>query len=243
MTKTYFGLPNPPVRLAKITIGDGTMANLHVCHDLPAVAVIETFPQLISYDPEVLAYFKKQSELCGYNVTLEYPQNGLFPTINPPDPVGLSAAERQARNFLSKRYLNKRALTPGHNTPEGDITPLQKKEFNIHQQWKKDLSQRANGTIDPFYGCFLQQELIDYAFNFSLPWNASGDINIYFVPDALNPERPLDGTVFLNDNTTRAAIHAPTSKDWSPGLSGSGYPFGGPDGTDPSPEYAQMDLI
>ena len=38
------------------------------------------------------------------------------------------------------------------------------------QQWKRDLSGRANGTIDPFYGCFLLDELIDYAVNFTFPW-------------------------------------------------------------------------
>ena len=38
------------------------------------------------------------------------------------------------------------------------------------QQWKHDLSARANGTIDPFNGCFLLDELIDYAVNFTFPW-------------------------------------------------------------------------
>ena len=37
---------------------------------------------------------------------------------------------------------------------------------------KRDLSLRANGTIDPWYGCFIYDEMIDYAFNFSKPWSA-----------------------------------------------------------------------
>ena len=37
---------------------------------------------------------------------------------------------------------------------------------------KRDLSLRANGTIDSWYGCFLYDELIDYALNFSAPWSA-----------------------------------------------------------------------
>lgn len=40
------------------------------------------------------------------------------------------------------------------------------------QEWKRDLSGRANGTIDPFYGCFLFDEILDYAANFSFPWSA-----------------------------------------------------------------------
>lgn len=38
--------------------------------------------------------------------------------------------------------------------------------------WKRDISQRANGTIDPFYGCFLFDEMLDYAANFTFPWSA-----------------------------------------------------------------------
>ena len=40
--------------------------------------------------------------------------------------------------------------------------------------WKKekrDLTGRANGTIDPFYGCSLMDEVYDYALNFSFPWS------------------------------------------------------------------------
>ena len=40
---------------------------------------------------------------------------------------------------------------------------------------KRDLTGRANGTIDPFYGCFLTDELEDYALNFSVPWSESID--------------------------------------------------------------------
>ena len=35
---------------------------------------------------------------------------------------------------------------------------------------KCDLSGRANGTIGTWYGCFLNDELENYALNFSLPW-------------------------------------------------------------------------
>ncbi|CAL1714177.1 unnamed protein product [Somion occarium] len=242
MTKEYFGLSNPPVKLAKIVIGDGTMANLHVCHDLPATAVINTYPQLISYDPEVYQYFEQQEELCGYNVTLTYPQNGFFPTINPADPES-PEAKNNFKLRQSWRYLSKRALAANIHSRKTQLVSrntdaLQKREAE-RQQWKRNLSQRANGTIDPFYACFLGDELMEYALNFSLPWSLSNytgnhdweAINVYFVPDALNPESPLDGVPFLNNNVTRAAIHAPTSKNWSPGIN---YPFGGPDGVDPS---------
>ena len=43
------------------------------------------------------------------------------------------------------------------------------------REWKKekrDLTGRANGTIDPWYACDIYDEMIDYALNFSLPWRA-----------------------------------------------------------------------
>ena len=44
------------------------------------------------------------------------------------------------------------------------------KRFERREQWKRDLSGRPNGTIDPWYGCFLLAEVVEYALNFSLPW-------------------------------------------------------------------------
>ena len=40
----------------------------------------------------------------------------------------------------------------------------------------RDLSGRANGSIDPWYGCFLSTELQDYALNFSMPWSTYSGI-------------------------------------------------------------------
>jgi carboxypeptidase D len=60
-----------------------------------------------------------------------------------------------------------------------------------------------------------------------------GEFDVYNIPDALNPEVPMDASVFLNDNRTRTAIHAPTSKDW---VLDFDFPFGALGGDDPSPE-------
>ena len=46
---------------------------------------------------------------------------------------------------------------------------------------------------------------------------------MYDIPDATNPEPPKNAAPFLNDPRTRAALHAPTSKNWT---SSFNYPFG-----------------
>lgn len=59
-------------------------------------------------------------------------------------------------NIVIRAGLNRRAM---------------EKREERRQAWKRDLSGRANGTIDPFYGCFLLDEVTDYAQNFSFPWS------------------------------------------------------------------------
>ena len=60
---------------------------------------------------------------------------------------------------MARSFVEARSLEPGSER-------LQKRDA-----WKRDLSGRANGTIDPWYGCDLYDEMIDYALNFSLPWS------------------------------------------------------------------------
>ena len=69
-------MANPPVNIAKFAIGDGTVASGAVFEFMPTVSafvhqpaapankqqlsILETFPQLIGYDPAVYNYFKEQ---------------------------------------------------------------------------------------------------------------------------------------------------------------------------------------
>ncbi|EKM50681.1 uncharacterized protein PHACADRAFT_264079 [Phanerochaete carnosa HHB-10118-sp] len=239
ITKTYFGMENPPVNLSRIAIGDGTLGSGAEFEELPTLTVIETYPQLIGYDQQVYAYFKEQSHLCGYDLNMTYPQNGTFPTLNPPFPNGIDTLE--TRRKAGKTILFKQSLKQDILERRAGVvrrsTPFDEERLAKRDQWKRDLSGRANGTIDPFYECDLYDEMIDYALNFSLPWKGNDPENgfdVYQIPDALDPEAPMDGSVFLNDNSTRAAIHAPTSKDWQESIN---YPFNNSNsGIDPSPE-------
>ena len=66
----------------------------------------------------------------------------------------------------------------GRARPEAELHGRREEE---RQQWKRDLSGRANGTIDPFYGCFLLDELIDYAVNFTFPWCEDPSPPVFFI--------------------------------------------------------------
>ncbi|TFK46518.1 alpha/beta-hydrolase [Heliocybe sulcata] len=235
ITKTYFGLENPPVKLSKIAIGDGTLGSGEVFELLPTVTTLETYPQLIGYDPEVYQYFKQQEHLCGYDLNLTYPQNGHFPTLNFTEGTidngfASSKGSRLNRQSLLTAIADRYAASKSKKLSKRD----REMRRELWKTEKRDLSGRANGTLDPWYGCDLFTEMLEYAINFTYPWSAGKDVDIYDIPDALSPEAPQDASVFLNDNAMRAAIHAPTSKDWVESIN---YNFtGGEDGNDPSVE-------
>ncbi|RPD59090.1 alpha/beta-hydrolase [Lentinus tigrinus ALCF2SS1-7] len=220
--KTYFGMTNPPVNIAKFAIGDGTVGSEVVFEYVPTLTTIETYPQLIGYDPDVYEFFREQQHLCGYDLNLTYPQNGHFPTlqfVNPSDPHRSEFSAASAKRDFFRKTLSRLASAASAST---------KRSIDEGAVAKRDLSMRANGTIDPWYGCFIYDEMIDYAMNFSAPWNVVGNpatldgFDFYQIPDALNPEFPIDGKGFFNDPQAVSALHAPTSKTWSGSFF---YPF------------------
>ncbi|KAF8637623.1 hypothetical protein AX17_002692 [Amanita inopinata Kibby_2008] len=237
--KAYFQMDHPPVNLAKVAIGDGSITSAVVFELLPALSIIETYPQLIGYDPDVFKYFKEQSHLCGFDISLSYPQNGIIPSVEYVGPTQRNVPFFMKKLRFQKGYvleqLKRRSLAVEESF---DTRSLQ----DTKALGKRDLTGRANGTIDSWYGCLLLDEFIDYAINFTFPWNASGfkdtfEFNVYDIPDSpINPEINADAGVFLNDERTRAALHAP-SKTWALDFQ---FPFGATSGgsprDDPSPE-------
>lgn len=110
-----------------------------------------------------------RDHLCGFDLNLTYPQNGHFPTLNPPMPRGGAAASHKRKQ---KEAIFRQALQADIQ----DGIAMRKREISEDRlakrdQWKRDLSGRANGAIDPFYKCDLFDEMVDYALNFSLPWS------------------------------------------------------------------------
>ncbi|KAF7313192.1 Alpha/beta-hydrolase [Mycena kentingensis (nom. inval.)] len=242
ITKAIFSTPNPPVNLAKIAIGDGTMGDSATFLHVPTITTIETYPQLINYDPDVFHYFQTQMHLCGYDLNFTYPQNGKFPTLK--DPIfgaALGSAKAGRRNA---KFKTLQELAAVNGRLQRTKSKTDKRELELREErrqaWKRDLAGRPNGTIDPYYGCFIYDELLDYASNFSFPWDTPlGGMDVYNIPDALNPEVPSDPTTFMNDPRTRAALHAPTSKDW---LFSFDFPFG-VDGSSPAGDPSPAPMV
>ena len=132
------------------------------------------------------------------DINLTWPQTGgKIPQINLNDttgfPIGQNGTDSavpgllnpqlQRSNGVSSRGLSVKSVLQIVDYQEelakrstGKLAARKLKERDMWvRDWvasKRDLSGRANGTIDPYYGCFLMDELQDYALNFSLPWSA-----------------------------------------------------------------------
>lgn len=130
-----------------------------------------------------------RTHLCGYDFNITYPQQGKSPQVGnpifPTDPSRAAALSRQPPAVLKKRFdaLIHSVEAPGVGIVRRYTTETleeAKAREEKRRAWKakknsilqnRDLSGRANGTIDPWYGCFLSTELQDYALNFSMPWS------------------------------------------------------------------------
>lgn len=240
--KAYFGMKNPPVKITKIAIGDGSITSGQVFELLPALSVIETYPQIIGYDQEVYKYFKAQSKLCHYDVNLTYPQNGVIP------PVPLVLPSQRDVPFLLENSVSYRGfvtkVSQKHSLQERTVEK-HKREQNL-AVWKRDfLTGRRLDALDPWYGCLLLDMFIDYAINYTYPWSLSQDsdtfgFDVYDVTDATNPQINQDASVFLNDPRVRNALHAPKSKSWAQNFD---FVFGNPDGNNVDPSTEPMNFF
>ncbi|KZW00798.1 alpha/beta-hydrolase [Exidia glandulosa HHB12029] len=225
VTKALLAMQTPPVNLAKIAIGDGSIGSVTEFQELPVLSVLETYPQIIGYDQEVFAYFRDKTHRCGYDLNLTYPQvGGFFPTLE----ATLPADEARRTYFKQLAQDKSRALHKRNWHTEIAERALSRPSLGKRDRVvKRDESKRVGrqrrdqGAVDPWYGCFLFEEMVDYALNFTFPWT-NGQFDTYHIPDALNPIAPESGFTFMNDPATRAALHAPQSL-WIPSIA---YPWG-----------------
>ncbi|RPD60993.1 alpha/beta-hydrolase [Lentinus tigrinus ALCF2SS1-7] len=224
--KTYFGMKNPPVNIVTIAIGNGIIGSDAVHNELPTVTILETYPQLIGYDPQAFEYFREQEHLCGFDLNLTYPQTGgTFPSLEilPPTIYG-SAALNATRDRLTRLNSADRS-----KLIRSVADSLKKREASIHK--RSFIPPGPSGTINPRFGCYLFDEVLEYAFNYSQPYFQKTS-RYYDIPDTLAAEDQLSGDPYFNNATVRAAIHAPTSKYW---YASYHYFFAGvPGGYDPS---------
>ena len=141
-----------------------------------------------------------RAHLCGLDINLTYPQTGgPFPPVNvipganqnvsnpgpdsrskqgPPHRYlehSRSAHRRPGMHGIHERGYFEEVLSRYYERERRDNTiPSSSNSLGSsigHENWKRDLTGRSNNSIDPWYGCFLWDEMVDYAVNFTFPWS------------------------------------------------------------------------
>ena len=115
-----------------------------------------------------------REHLCGYDLNLTYPQDGNFPDLQLIYPNSTARSELVYAKKSSPMYSKRELLREGmRRYGRASLRTRDRPNHLRRELAKRDLAGRANGTIDPWYGCFIYDEMIDYALNFSLPWSES----------------------------------------------------------------------
>lgn len=111
--------------------------------------------------------------LCGYDLTLEYPQNGHFPTLKysgGENPIS-AAPEGRYKSHLTKQSLMLDAQNRfAAQLAKRNVRLSRRERLRARDARKRELAKRGNGTINSWYGCDLYDEMVDYAVNFTFPW-------------------------------------------------------------------------
>ncbi|KAH9006395.1 alpha/beta-hydrolase [Lactarius hatsudake] len=195
ISKALLATSSPPVILQKIVIGNGLLYDVSQSTNIATTSIIGSFPQLIKFDQGVFDSFQSKAHLCGYDVNLTYPQQSPLPYIE---------------------------STPRVSSLWSSVASRAQKTGLLKRRSKRDIS--LNNQLDPYYGCSIFDEAVDYAANFSSPWCTSHlDSSFGLICDALSPPPSIDGGIYFNAPQVRGALHAPLSKDWT---SMDQYPFG-----------------
>lgn len=210
-----------PVNLAKLVMGNPFIGNYAASTEYSALSIMQTYPQLIGFNPSVYEYFVDQFNLCGYNLTLQYPAPSDYPTLRN---LGLEFASSTFHNKFADAMTRMKSTLSLYKLKEedavdGEIDVNGRKLVKRQQTTPPSLS--PTGVIDPDYRCFVLEHITDYAFNYTAPWQGL-DFDVYRISELLVPAAPYDAGWFLNNPAVRAAFHAP-EKEWSLGFD---YPFG-----------------
>ena len=90
-----------------------------------------------------------RSHLCGYDLNMTYPEDGTLPDIPVRQPRDrtipwMAAARYRTRGLNLLQTLQKRY-------EESEVKGLHRRDRDLRRElWKRDLSERVNGTIDPW---------------------------------------------------------------------------------------------
>lgn len=124
-----------------------------------------------------------RSNLCGYDINLTYPQEGTFPTLNPPyPPWGIARpSDPSAKKAAFEQVLFRDQRDRELGFVKRDVQPSEE-QIRKREQWKRDMVFRPDG-LNQWYLCAIWEEMVDYAFNFTYPWSECTQFHSFLIWD------------------------------------------------------------
>lgn len=137
------------------------MGDYHIAQNGGVLTLIQTYPQLIDFNSRVYDYFEEQHNLCGYNLTLNYPEKGYYPPFTPYQPpssniVGDRDSLLKISRLIRSRDMNELSHLFERRISSDDV-PIPPLTGEIGERW----------------GCLLLNVLIEWATNYTMPWGIS----------------------------------------------------------------------
>ena len=142
--------------------------------EYPTVGIMQTFPQLFGFDTSVYEYYVEQYNLCGYNLTLHYPSPSDYPTLRRSGAVAPNSSMYVPKTLDAMNRI--RTLVSLYTLKDEDAVDgavfLDGKKFVKRQDVDLITPPHLSptGVIDPWYQCYVIENLEDYATNYTLPW-------------------------------------------------------------------------
>ena len=130
------------------------------------MTILDTFPQLINFDTKVYDYFAEQFMLCGFNLTFSYPEtHGRFPPL-----MFKGNGNGRLRVDQASKKLKELVLLLADTERQG----YDHRKFALEKRLgEKYPVPSLTGKINRWYGCWLVEEVLDFAHNYTIPWRAS----------------------------------------------------------------------
>lgn len=104
-----------------------------------------------------------RAHLCNLDINLSYPQRDSIPTIVSPAEIGPQSLLSEVATATAKRVSLRAVLNMG-------AAPFKTNSKRQYSEFHEFIADRWSNTINPWYGCDIYDEMIDYAFNFTFPW-------------------------------------------------------------------------
>ena len=147
--------------------------------EYPLLGIMQTYPQLVDFDPGTYEYFVEQYNLCGYNLTLQYPAPAPYPPLRGRETDGAAKWRRklEERGMLSDRYLNgllaiHKLLATKGTVKIGDTILTKRQQFDTPHL-------TPIGKINTYWGCGVKYQLIIHASTTLMPWSKSTSATFY----------------------------------------------------------------